>query len=91
MFLRGLLVVSDDSDVFIVIFIIIIFEVDSGISEGLINFSFEGSQGLLFSFNPIKFTPEVFSDIPSIFQEDVSLSGILLLVTFDFSRIIGDI
>ncbi len=62
---------------------------ESGISEGLINFSLRSFQGLLsFSFNPIKFTPDVFSDMPRIFQEDIPLSGILFSITFSFSGVI---
>ncbi len=41
---------------------------ESEVLEGLINFSVDGdSQGLLFSFDPIKFTPSISSDIPKIF------------------------
>ncbi len=40
----------------------------SEVLRELINFSVRSSQGLLFSsFNPIKFTPKVFSDIPKVF------------------------
>ncbi len=66
---------------------------ESGVSEELINFLVsENSQGLLsFSFNPIKFTSGIFSDMPRIFQKDVSLLGIWFLVIFDFSEIIKSI
>ncbi len=56
-----------------------------GVPEGLINFFIRGSQGLLFLFNPIKFTSEMFSGMPRVFQEDVLLLGVF---TLDFSRLI---
>ncbi len=49
--------------------------------EGLINFSVFGSfQELFFSFNLMKFTPDIFSNIPNVFQENVLLSGILFTI-----------
>ncbi len=65
---------------------------ESEVPGGLINFSFSGFQGLLsFSFSLIKFILEVFSGIPKVFQRDISLSGILLLVNFGHSRVSRDI
>src|SRR6266540_2987505 len=40
---------------------------------------FEGVHGFFFSFKDRKFNPEVFSGIPKVFQEDISLSGVLLV------------
>jgi len=63
-----------------------------GIPRRLINFSVRGSQKLLsFLFNPIKFTSNVFSDMLKVFQENILLSGILFLIAFSFSEIIGNI
>ena len=38
-------------------------------------------------FNPIKFTLEVFSGMPKVFQEDVPLLGIFIVL--DFPGLIG--
>ena len=62
------------------------------ISKGLINFSVgENFQELLSLFNFIKFTSNVFSDMPKVFQGDISLSEVLLLITFGFIRVIDGI
>jgi len=63
-----------------------------GVPRELINFSFRGFQGLLSSlFSPIKFTSRVSLGIPSVFQGDVPLLGVLLSVIFDFLEVIGGI
>ena len=53
-----------------------------GVPEGLINLPVcEDFQGLSsFSFTPIKFIPGILSEMPRIFQEDVPLLGVLLLL-----------
>jgi len=64
----------------------------SEVPKRLINFSISGGfQGLLFSFNLIKFTPDVFSDISKVFQKDISLSEVLLSIIFGFIKVIGNI
>jgi len=52
----------------------------SGVPRGLINLLVtRGVQELLlFSFNDKKFNPDIFFRIPKVFQEDVSLSDVLL-------------
>src|SRR6266508_5921109 len=75
-------------DVFFVMMILL----ESEVPRRLINFSESRSfQGLLPSFNPIKFTPDVFSNILKVFQKDILLSGVLLSIIFDFDKIIGGI
>ncbi len=53
----------------------------SRVLRGLINLLVTGSiQGLFSSlFNDKKFNPDIFSEILRVFQEDVSLSGVLLI------------
>ena len=75
-------------DVFLISLTIMI--PDLGVPEGLINVSVstEDSQGFsCFSFNLIKFTPEVFFSILNIFQENVSLVGVFAML--DFLKLIG--
>jgi len=74
----------------LVILFISIIDLNSKIPEGLINFSIKSFQGFPFSFNPIKFTSGVFSNMFKVFQDDVPLSGVLLLVFFNFSSVIND-
>src|SRR6266542_4533112 len=54
-----------------------------GISGGLINFLISGGfQGFSSLFSPIAFIPDVVSGILKVFQGDVPLSGIPLLIDF---------
>ena len=58
-----------------------IFDSVLGVSGGLINLPIiRGVQGLLFSFKDKKFNPRVFLGISKVFQGDVPLSGVFLLV-----------
>jgi len=69
------------SRVSLVVFSVIIIESVSKVLRGLINLLvFDDSQELLsFSFNPIKFIPDISFEIPKVFQEDVPLLGVLFL------------
>ncbi len=71
---------SDIAKVLLVMVIVIIIP-ESRISERLINSSVtEGFQKLLFLFNPMKFTSDVFSDISKVFQINNSLSEALFKI-----------
>src|SRR6266540_1396717 len=61
-----------------------------GIPGGLINFPVSGGfQGFSFSFSPIAFIPGVVSGILKVFQDDVPLSGVPLLISyFDSSEVL---
>jgi len=57
-----------------------VFDSVLGVSEGLINLPVIGDvHRFFFSFKDKKFNLEVFLEIPKVFQEDVPLSGILLV------------
>jgi len=65
----------------LVVLLVTIIDPISGVPGGLINFSTKGSQGFSsFLFNSMKFIPGISSEMPRIFQENVSLFEILLLL-----------
>jgi len=79
-------------DISLVVLLVTIIDSILEVPRRLINFPTESSQGFFSSsFNFMKFIPNVFFGMPRVFQEDVSLFRVLLLlVLFKTSGIILD-